>query len=285
MPNTQTTFQSFKTVLGFTSVSLSTILFLNYGKVNAATIKITDPTPTYSASIQECFGFDGTKYKGCTSDAYVSTTAIKGADAVKPGSGFRKSFDTWNAGNPAGQMWTLANGGELNAVFEVSTFDAFAEPYFGGVEIQIDFNYAGADRADFFWSQGVNANFRPGVGFVSPPVFDMDVDSTPPYANTRIDPSIPLPSPPPTFAPPLYPFQYTDGRFYDRPSGRWPNSFFNAQLFISKVDYTNRVLTIYDGVSWGFKLSVPEPSAGIASFMAVIGVMALVRRNRQSNNS
>jgi len=264
MLNTQTTFQSFKTVFGFTSVSLSTILFLNYGKVNAATIKITDPTPTYSASIQECFGSDGTKYKGCRSDAYVSTTVIKGADAVQAGSGFRKSFDTWNAGNPAGQMWTLANGGELNAVFEVSTFDAFAKPNVGGVEIRIDFNYAGADRADFFWSQGVNANFRPGVGFVSPPVFDMDVNPGGPTL------------------PPLYPFQYADQHFYDKPAGYWPNSFFNAQLFISKVDYTNRVLTIYDGVSWGFKLSVPEPSAGIVSFMAVIGLMALVRRNRES---
>ena len=263
MLNTQTTFQSFKTVFGFTSVSLSTILFLNYGKVNAATIKITDPTPTYSASIQECFGSDGTKYKGCRSDAYVSTTVIKGADAVQAGSGFRKSFDTWNAGNPAGQMWTLANGGELNAVFEVSTFDAFAKPNVGGVEIRIDFKYTGTDRADFFWSQGLYDNYLIGGGIV-PPFYEMDVNPGGPTL------------------PPLYPFQYADQHFYDKPAGYWPNSFFNAQLFISKVDYTNRVLTIYDGVSWGFKLSVPEPSAGIVSFMAVIGLMALVRRNRES---
>jgi len=273
MPNTQTTFQSFKTVFGFTSVSLSTILFLNYGKVNASTIKITDTNPTYSASVPECFGGGGSgmRYVDCKSNAYLNTTVIKGADAVQNGSEFKKSFDAFNAKNAANQQWKLANGGELNAIFEVSTFDAFATPSVGGVEIKINFDYNGADKADFFWSQGLYLNYTVSPSASVAPFYTMD-DNT---FNGVNEPNLP----------PLYPYQYADKHFYDKPTGFWPNDFFNAQTFISKVDYTNRVLTIYDGVSWGYKLSVPEPSAGIPSFMAVIGLMALVRRNRQSNNS
>ena len=70
--------------------------------------------------------------------------------------------------------------------------------------------------------------------------------------------------------PPLYPFQFADKHFEDVPTGFWPKDFLNAQAFISKVDRDDRILTIYDGVSWGYALSVPEPSLGISSFIAVI---------------
>jgi hypothetical protein len=42
----------------------------------------------------------------------------------------------------------------------------------------------------------------------------------------------------------VYPFQYNDERFYDAPRAPFDSGFFEADAFLTKADYTNRVLTV-----------------------------------------
>ena len=66
---------------------------------------------------------------------------------------------------------------------------------------------------------------------------------------------------------PIYPFQSADKHFFDGPQAFWPDESFRGIALLSTVtfvtdamgDITERDLTVYYGVSWGFDLSVPEP--------------------------
>lgn len=223
------------------------VSFAAWDNANAAAIAIelTDPTPHYVDTIDKCIGLDGTRYHGCTSTASINTTSALAANDGE----FRKAFDVWNGTNAANAKWTLDDtvknlpGGKL----QVSTFDALAYFTVGGLEIQIDWTYNGADKADYKWTQGLYDNYFPAQNIiVDPPVYEMDVNAA--EANK----------------PPLYPFQYDERFFYDKPLGFWPGAFFIAEAFLSKADYTTRTLSLYEGVSYEFHLdvqSVPEPSS------------------------
>ena len=98
---------------------------------------------------------------------------------------------------------------------------------------------------------------------------------------------------------PIYPFQYasayngstldgvalTSNFFYDAPQGPWPNATFRAVTLLSTVTYTTnaadqvtgRTLTVYQGVAYGFSLSVPEP-ASAALLLPALPLLWWLRR-------
>jgi hypothetical protein len=237
--------------------------------VSAIEIKITDATPTYEATRATCTGWDGKAYKDCKSKAKIDDK--KSADAKNDA--FGKSFKAWNDANAAGKKWTLKDGGALpGGTLNVNIFDALAFEKTGGLEIRVEWDYAGADKDQFFWSQGLYDNFAFSPDRVVKPMYEMDVKPA------GCDDSL-LKK-----CPPLYPFQYADRHFYDKPLGVWPDSFFDAVSFLSKVDAGSRELTIYEGLAYGFALSatlaVPEPTTW-ALLVAGLLLLALVQRTRR----
>jgi hypothetical protein len=184
---------------------------------------------------------------------------------------FQAAWDAWNNAQPVGSEWTLVDGGTLADLgLTVSIFDAASfhgSGHVGGVEIQVDVDYDGADRDDLVWSQGLYDNYTlgPGGGIV-PPFYEMDVSTAPG-----------------TWTPPVYPFQYNDEHFYDFPKAPYESGFFEADAFLSKVNYTTRTLTIYDGVEYGFYLyavEVPEPAAWTLMLISMAVVTFLAHRRR-----
>lgn len=221
----------------------------------AVTITITDPDKKLVATTPTCKGFfDGASYKDCTSTAYLSTTSLSGNDAE-----FKKSFDAWNGALAADKKWTIENGGNLpGGELKVSTLRATVGNTIGGMVVQIDWAYTGGDKSKFQWSQGLKDNYILGAGGkITDPFYEMD------NAGSKTSP--------------LYPFQYGDRYFYDAPDGPMPNGSFAARTFLSQVDTDKRVLTLYEGVSYGFTLSatpVPEPSSlalALFSLALVVG--------------
>jgi hypothetical protein len=166
--------------------------------------------------------------------------------------------------------WSITNGGFLDAEFDVDKFRATILPAktTGGVEIDIQFNYAGADKNDFYWAQGIFLNYvPPGLGIVTP-YFTMDVIAAG-CDDTDLQKQ----------CPPLYPYQYADREFYDFPTGPFPNGFFNGYAYPVKIDRVHDTLTVYQGVAYGFQLSeAPEPSTLILFGSSLFGVIGLLRK-------
>lgn len=245
-----------KIKINFLVIPIATVfttILLIFGNASAVTITVTDATPTYTATKPTCKA--GT-YVNCKSKAHLNTTSLAGTDAE-----FKKSFDKWNDTNAAGSKWTLANGGNLpGGVFNVSTFDAFAIDDRGGVEIQIDWTYSGTDKGEYKWTQGIYKDYLSDGTKVSP-YYKMDVIAAG-CDNTDLLKQ----------CPPLYPYQYGDRHFYDKPEGPWPNSFWEGRAFLSKADFTTRTLTVLEGVNYGFRLSVPESDTLILMILGFFGL-------------
>jgi hypothetical protein len=224
-------------------------------------IKVTDPWKQYSDSVPECVSPDKTNFDDCTSTAYLSEKSLTGDDDQ-----FKRDFDAWNDAQT--DKWTLKDGKALpGGEFDVKVFEAEAYPDMGGLVIRIYWTYTGADKADFVWSQGYVANFLDTPLQIVPPFRSMDVK---PGATS-----------------PVYPNQYADRHFFDRPLGPWPDSFFHAEAFLSKVDTTKRELTVYEGVGYGFDLRAdpeqtyedsPEPAAAI--WLTTVGIVVVMVSRR-----
>lgn len=240
--------------------AMALALALSHAGAWAVKVTLTDADKKLVATTPTCKGFvDGKDYKDCTTTASLGADSLKGDDA-----GFRQSFDAWNKGLAEGKKWTLADGGKLpGGEFKVSTFKALIGRSIGGVDIRVDWDYKGDDKAAFQWTQGLLDNFLigPPVSIVDP-FHEMDnLGST---------------------TSPLYPYQYGDRHFSDRPQGPLPNGSFAARTFLSQVDPAKRVLTLYEGLSYGFVLSaqaVPEPG-GLGLALGGAAVMLALRRLR-----
>lgn len=170
--------------------------------------------------------------------------------------------------DPAG--WTLNWSTEpLDAVLNITTYGAFnykpGDPQYGsfyaGAEIRIEWTPS-ADQQDLKWIQALHTNRTRYTG----KQWYLDIAT---FTKDR---------------PPVYPYQYADLRFYDKPS-RWCEAdqhiFWDAYLYLARVDRTAMSVTVYEGVCWGFTidcLPVPEPS-GLLAF-AGGGWMLLALRRR-----
>jgi len=220
-------------------------------------INITDPSPSYSASSPVCAAWPaGPDLKNCLNQAHLDQIPIKTDDP----SFFRTTFDEWNNGNPANAKWTLQDGGNLpGGELNVSQFRTTLGATVGRVEIRIDWTYAGPDKSDFFWTQGLYDNFDLTTG-LGANRFELDVIAAG-CDNTL-----------PKQCPPLYPHQYGDRHFYDLVTAPMPSGFLEAWTLLTRVNRTTRVLTAYEGVNWGFRLSadpvgVPEPATAVMVFL------------------
>jgi hypothetical protein len=268
MPTTASPRAVLARLLSATAIALAAFAL----DARAIPIAGTDATETKIDTIAFCDGIDGKAYADCKNTADYSTTSLKGDDAS-----FKKAFDGWNAKNAADKKWNLKDGGAApGGKLEISQFDADARRTVGELLIKIEWKYDGADKGDFKWSQGLETNFTTDPRAAVPAYFDMDVGTA-----AGCDDSVLL-----TQCPPLYPFQYADRSFFDGPRAPWPEGIFHAWAFLSKSDPTTRTLTIYEGVKYGFDLSVgrmvPEPETWMFAIVAVAVVGWRMRNRAQS---
>jgi hypothetical protein len=262
----------------------ATIVVVLFGgsEARAIPIKLSDKDATFSARLpdgDECVniktGLSGPHYVNCTNIAILNLN--DGAALRLSATGFRTSFDEWNSTNPADGKWTLVDGGALPGgeldVFRFFTFVTRTGTV-GGVDIKVSWEYDGADKADFKWTQGIIDNYERD-GTIKPPVFEMDVKATG-CDNTDLEKQ----------CPPLYPLQFDDRRFEDTPRAPWPNGFFTGAAYLSKADFTKRELTVYEGLEYDFTLFaelvvVPQPATLILIFAGLLTLRAVARRGRR----
>jgi len=245
---------------GLLSAVLGASLALTSQPTRAAiSVTLTDATPTLVADAATCKSLlNGKDFSTCKSTATVSTTAIGGGAA--PDVEFKKSFDAWNAGLPAAGKWTLVSAGLLpGGTLKISVFDASAADTSGGVEIRVLWDYDGTTKDQYYWAQGLLDNYTLAPLAIVPPFYEMD------NAGSGISA--------------LYPFQYEDKHFYDKPAAPWPNSSFTARALLARQDSAFRTLTVYEGVAYSFALSgvavVPEPASAL---LALAGLAWLAAR-------
>lgn len=231
---------------------------------------------------------------------------------------FTDAFNNWNAAN--GHLWHLVDGGALPVSFTANvsvgadTFTGGINP----IIVSINYSPTGNDPtlAQLAWTQALIVNYSPtSVDMVSPAAVTLDTyslsagsggsggafltacESIPgqtPGPNNAIAANIGATASGLAFCDPIYPFQYGPTTvagpdpFADAPQGLWPNDAFRGIALLSTVTFdtdsngniTDRVLTAYDGISYGFNLSVvPEP----ATLLLLLGPAAstlILRRKR-----
>jgi hypothetical protein len=223
-------------------------------------------------------------YANCTSHAYITATSLKGDDAR-----FKTGFDIWNDAQPAGAKWTLVNGGALPASsLSIMDFQAVALSFTGGMNLDVNWAYGGADLTSYVWAQAVFANYK-ADGTPSGVIVD-------PYF--LLDTYMPGPKGPPCadvdstdlkdnhYCGPAYPIQYGNRRLYDHPRGPWPNASFDASAMLAKLDREHRKLTVYEGIGWGYSLKAtpqPEPAVWTLMLLGFGAVGAVLRRRPPSS--
>jgi len=206
----------------------------------------------------------------CNATAYAATALASGQNLD-----FERAWNTvlpreWD---PTG--WTLQWATDpLNAVLNITTYQAYnyrpGDPQYGsfyaGAEIRVEWTPS-PEQQDLKWIQALHTNRsrHPGTDWC------LDI-----YTFTANQP-------------PVYPYSYSDQRFYDKPS-RWCESdqhlFWDAYLYLARVDRATKTATIYEGLNWGFTVDclVPEPSS---LFVLACGagciLTALIRRKQPSD--
>lgn len=243
----------------------------------ALTIKMTDASPTYGPVKKDpCPRGDAKDV--CSITGYIKT----GDGAVRSNTAdiFSKGFKAWNDAQPGDKKWTLADGGDLEGDIEVNLFRTYNDcPGFAGVEVRALFKPKTPGNVWWKWSQALNDNY----GGPAPAH-----DATPPAAVYEMDVATGK-----TNDPPLYPFSYDDGRFYDKPGAVCLHNqtvFFHAVCLISTADYVNRKLTTYRGFEYGWDYTcthqaVPEPSAMAALGIGGLGLLRARRARKQGTKT
>jgi hypothetical protein len=286
---------------------------------SAGVITIVPKAP-YTASIASCQN-GAKKFKDCVStaiisgdDATISTTFLKGAynGTAPTNQTFMSTFGVWNNAQKTGVTWTIANGGALNDLtLTVDPFEASATSTAGGIgDITViptmQKGYTGPPLAQLVWAQAVYASFSPGGGGQAN---NLDVYSVthggnlagctalpaPPANSNNVTVNIPGINPLlGQYCDPIYFFQFDNKRLVDAPTGSWPDASFRAIALLATVSETTdaagkvtaAVLTVYDGVNYGFDLSataVPEPGSLALALIAGLPIVFLASRRRAAS--
>ncbi|HSP00930.1 MAG TPA: hypothetical protein VLN90_05650 [Thioalkalivibrio sp.] len=243
------------------------------------------------ATVGECFGpgrenGPPVPYHKCKSTAYIQKEANS---LVGVTDHFKSAFDAWNAlglegDGPRGgdNKWTLKAGGALpGGEFRVSSFEAWAAMDSGGMNIGLQWEPIpgevwDGDRNGFVWIQAIRSNYqrgdindeRPGTYAPVDPFFLLDAcGATLGVNDARCEGAAdPVPA---------YPIQQ-NWLLTDMAGGPWPGSFLHAQSFIAQIDAEAHAITVFEGVGWGFHLSVPVPPTHLLLIIGLFG-MLLVR--------
>jgi hypothetical protein len=252
--------------------------------LSAATIAY-NPAPTTDTGWNTC----GTTFYASLAGDVCRTVAFFQPDSLdqefrnNPGGIsviFGAGFNAWNknnnnSNNPPGvnQGWTLTFGGDLGGAFNVSI--AMAEQFNaannvvnnnvvrGGAEIQItpdatlrttltnEVNALNSGGGDYkiTWVQGLYDNYALS-GNTVPAFYEMDTTSAtnPSYTDS-------------------YPPQPGSNGFYDQPKFRYqpldqPQGFFYANAYLAIESQNNKILTVFDGVDYGWNNFVATPEPG-----------------------
>jgi hypothetical protein len=227
---------------------------------------------------------------------------------------FTTAFNTWytNQGPNYGGNWTLINGGNLNLTFDVvETASASADfAGIGNFQITLTQNpgYTGPNMNQLVWTQGLYTTYQVQPPYnisVNPPFNTLDTYSfsqgnTAAAAFTNPSVAIPGQTPGPNnstpanigatpanqaYSDPIYPFQYSDNSFFDGPQAYWPNQSFRAIALLSTITFitnsagviTHRDLTVFNGIDWGFDLTLPEPNP-LIMLLSILTITILRRR-------
>jgi hypothetical protein len=242
--------------------------------------------------------------------ANINSTFIVGNfDGTPPtNQTFGSAFTNWNVSQGAnfGGMWAIINGGTLDVTLNV-TDTAVANVNLGGinpflVNVTMNPGYAGPPVNQLIWTQALYTSFQPPLATdLMPPANTLDTYSFSQGAGGPFNiPCTPIPGQNPgpnnntpavigptpagtAYCDPIYPFQNAGAQFGDAPMAFWPDESFRAIALLSTVTFktdatgaiTERDLTVYNGVSWGFDLAVPEPATSllIISALALGGVL------------
>jgi hypothetical protein len=262
------------------------------------------------------------------------TGSIAGQDPIN--ADFVTAFNDWNA-TSGNNDWTLVNGGTLNLTLTLSIGAKLNSPSAGISPIMVNIsNYTqGASDpslSQLVWTQSLFTNYTPTAGLTETPNITLDTYSlskgstgsngafrttcTPipgaPNADNNTTPSNIGATPSgKAYCDPIYPFQYGTDFFFDAPQSIWPNGAFRGISLLSTVTYdtnsqgavTGDILTVYQGVNYGFSLSntpgaqttttpgavstqltesVPEPAdTGIIAIGVGATLLTRVRRARR----
>jgi hypothetical protein len=225
-----------------------------------------------------------------------------------------------------GGNWVEKNGGTLNLTFNV-TDTAYADDTFGGIspfQITVTKNkgYKGPALTQLVWTQALYDSYStqpPYLTDLRPPLNTLDTWSTSKgnsgAGGAFLRPCEPIPGqmpgkrnkkpatiPPSQRSPnilgycdPIYPFQYADAAFSDGPKAFWPDESFRAIALLSTVTFvtnrkgviTERDLTVYNGIDWGFDLSatpIPEPETVLFT-TAALALLVVLSRKRYSKTT
>jgi hypothetical protein len=229
---------------------------------------------------------------------WASTFITERFDGVPPTTQtFQTAFTNWNVAQGAnfGGMWAIKNGGTLDVTFTV-TDTANAGADLGGinnfnVNVATNPGYMGPPINQLVWTQALYVSYGTMPPFptdLMPPANTLDTYSfsqgNPGSGGAFTKPCSAIPGQMPgpnnntpavigpepagtAYCDPIYPFQLAGASFFDGPQAFWPDESFRGIALLSTVTFvtdntgaiTERDLTVYNGVSWGFDLSVPEP--------------------------
>jgi hypothetical protein len=249
------------------------MLLLAAAPAAAVPVVLTDPAANLSAVAAPCsiYPTANNTLPACAVRGFLERTSIAGPDA-----GFSAAFDNWNLLLPADQRWTLVNGGALPGLtlavdqFRTEILGIGNNVGRGTIRIRPLMNGVSLD-ARFYWSQGLYDDYLLTEPFYTTLRYEMDVTNTNPCTQ-------PPGVHPPNMCAPLYPFQYADRRFFDQPV--FPmGATFNGWAYISEADFTNRRLTVYDGVRYGWT-STPEPAGWLLTGAGAV-LLAILSRQRR----
>jgi hypothetical protein len=216
---------------------------------------------------------------------------------------FTDAFKAWNDAN--GGLWTLQNGGILQGVSIKSVLfgpaasqDMGGDFVAGGDLILITLNGSRKKLANLVWTQALFINYTPVLGPLPAPIVALDTfdlsqnGSNPDFPKTCVAASSGASPSGGAFCGPIYPFQYGTmlrnqtfagvpfgvDPFFDAPTGLWPDASDDAIVLLSQVDSQTHTLTVFQGLGYGFVLSVPEPSTW-ALFLLALPAMFVLRHN------
>ncbi|MBU0640027.1 MAG: hypothetical protein KKB50_14265 [Planctomycetes bacterium] len=147
----------------------------------------------------------------------------------------------WFQGTMGGQYpgYTMNNGGTLNGTLRIQKYDAYNDDNPGGAEFRMYYEKGTGDPDPIQWAQGILTNHR----------LNGPVGTWASYMDVKVD------TDPNTAEPPLYPYQYPDLHFYDKPARPCPDNgviLWVGEAYVTQTDTGAQTMTIYDGVEWGF---------------------------------